>query len=144
MGDGPLKRKILDKINKYHLNNVTLFDYQTKEDMFCLINECDLGIITYQINDAFRKNIPSKVFDYMFANKPVLINLEGEASKLIISNDFGFLIETNNPLVFYKKIIEIKNNENLIKKGNNAFCCLKENFDKNILLANLEKILIND
>lgn len=144
IGEGPLKKKVIDKINKYHLNNVTLFDYQIKEDMFHLINECDLGIITYQINDAFRKNIPSKMFDYMFANKPILINLDGEASKLINDNSFGFLMETSDPVVFYEKILEIKNNENLIEKGNNAFKCLKEKFDKNILLSDLEKILIGD
>jgi glycosyltransferase involved in cell wall biosynthesis len=144
IGEGPLKKKIIDKINKYNLSNVTLFDYQIKEDMFHLINECDLGLITYQINDAFRKNIPSKMFDYMFANRPILINLEGEASKLINANNFGFLMETNDPVVFYEKLVEIKNKENLIEKGNNAFSCLKENFDKDVLLADLEKILIAD
>ncbi|MDD3155939.1 MAG: glycosyltransferase family 4 protein [Candidatus Pacebacteria bacterium] len=143
IGEGPLKKQIIDKINKYDLNNIVLFDYQIKEDMFHLINECDLGVITYQINDAFRKNIPSKMFDYMFANKPILINLEGEASRLIVNNDFGFVMETNDPVIFYKRILEIKNNEDLIEKGSNAFACLKENFDKKILLADLEKILIN-
>jgi len=143
IGDGPLKKQLVDKVNSLNISNVRIFDYQKKEDLFCLINECDLGLITYEINDTFRKNIPSKIFDYMFLNKPVLINLEGEASRLIKDGDFGFVIETNDPKVLSEKLNNIKDNDKLVEKGNNGFKYLQKNFDKKFLLDQLLKEIQN-
>lgn len=142
IGDGPLKETLNAKILKYNLKNVEILEYQKKENLFKIISECDLGLITYEINDTFRKNIPSKIFDYMFLEKPVLINLEGEASKMISSGSFGFELETNDPKEFYLKISEIISNRIELKtRGINGFNFLKENFDKKILLEKLNKII---
>ncbi len=141
IGDGPLKSALKDKISKYHLNNLEIFDYQKKESLFNLISGCNLGLITYELNDTFRKNIPSKIFDYMFLEKPVLINLEGEASKMVEAGNFGFCYETNDPVGLCNRIEEILINANLRIKGNNGFKYLKANFDKKELLKRLNKIL---
>ena len=142
IGDGPLKENLSAKILKYNLKNVEILEYQKKENLFKIISECALGLVTYEINDTFRKNIPSKIFDYMFLKIPVLINLEGEASKMISSGSFGFELETNNPKEFYLKIIEIISNRTELKaRGINGFNFLKENFDKKILLEKLNKII---
>lgn len=142
VGAGPLKQDLEEKKEKYGLKNIIIYDYQPKDTLFKLIDSCDLGVITYEINDTFRKNIPSKIFDYMFLEKPVLINLEGIASDIIVENDFGFVLETNDPTLFYNKIIEIKEKEDLEKKGDNAYSCLERDFNKQKLLGRLEKIII--
>jgi len=139
IGDGPLKNYAKNKINELRLNNITLFDYQSKHDLFNLINECDLGLITYQINDAFRKNIPSKIFDYMFLEKPILINLEGQASTIIDNADCGYCIETDDAEKLYNYIKD--NSLKLKEKGINGFNYLEEHFNKKDLLSALEQKL---
>jgi glycosyltransferase involved in cell wall biosynthesis len=142
IGDGPLKDVLKAKAEKYHLDNLEIMEYQEKENLFKLISECNLGLITYELNDTFRKNIPSKIFDYMFLEKPVLINLEGEASKMILDGNFGFCYETSSPIELYNRTQEIVlNREGLEIKGHNGFEYLKENFDKKELLKRLDKVL---
>lgn len=141
VGTGPMKERLQEKILKYALKNITLLEYLPKDAFLNLIGKFDLGVITYEINDTFRKNIPSKIFDYMFMEKPVLINLKGTASDMIQSGDFGFVLETEDPVLFFEKIVAIKNNKNLKEKGGNAFQYLKSDFDKQVLLEKLEEIL---
>ncbi len=141
IGDGPLKEALKDKALKYHLNNLEILDYQKKDNLFKIISECNLGLITYELNDTFRKNIPSKIFDYMFLEKPVIINLEGEASRIIEDGKFGFCYETNDPAKLCNRIEEILTTMDLKTRGNNGFEYLKANFDKKELLKRLDKIL---
>jgi len=141
IGDGPLKNTLKDKVEKYHLDNLEIIDYQKKENLFKIISGCNLGLITYELNDTFRKNIPSKIFDYMFLEKPVLINLEGEASGMIEAGKFGFSYETNDPVKLCNRIEEILTTMDLKTRGNNGFEHLKANFDKKELLGRLDKIL---
>jgi len=137
VGDGPLKNELKIKIRNLNLQNVTMFDYQKKQDLFNLINECDLGLITYQINDTFRKNIPSKIFEYMFLEKPIIINLKGQASTIIEDGDFGICIETNDPQTLYNGIKE--NIYTLKQKGINGFLYLQKHFNKNDLFFKLQE-----
>jgi|GEM_PF-4915273 len=137
VGDGPLKNDLKIKIRDLNLQNVTMFDYQKKQDLFNLINECDLGLITYQINDTFRKNIPSKIFEYMFLEKPIIINLKGQASTIIEDGDFGICIETNDPQTLYNGIKE--NIYTLKQKGINGFLYLQKHFNKNDLFFKLQE-----
>jgi len=129
-------------IKEYGLNNISIIDYQEKKNLFKIIRDCDLGLITYEINDTFRKNIPSKMFDYMFLEKPVLINLKGEASGIIEKGGFGFCLETNNPVEFFNKINNVSKEPGETKGlGKNGFEYLENNFNKKDLLKKLENAI---
>ncbi len=142
IGEGGLKKDLEEMIKRDKLHNISIIDYQEKKKLFELMGGCNLGLITYTINDTFRKNIPSKIFDYMFLEKPVLINLKGEASKLIEDGEFGFCLETNDPVEFFKKIQEISQKDKEISiLGKNGFEYLKKNFNKKDLLQKLENLL---
>jgi hypothetical protein len=97
------------------VNRTTLLDYYNKADVFFL-----------QLNDipAFRKVLPSKIFDYGSFDKPILAGVKGVANAFIKENlPDAFLFDpgdVNSVIKYIDSIIEngfpLINNEVFIEK----------------------------
>jgi len=55
-----------------------------------------MGLVILKEHPLFHITIPSKLFDYMAMKTPILIGVNGEARRIVESNNIGFYFEPEN------------------------------------------------
>jgi len=120
VGTGPKYPELERKVQDYHLQNVVLTGLRPRQEMPSFVQRADICLVPYKNSPVFRRNIPSKIYDYMAAGKPIIINLEGEASKIILSAQAGILIKPNDAQSLAQTILGLK--ENKILREKMGFC----------------------
>ncbi len=84
VGDGPLKNKIRKSIESENLDNIILFEPISKSSVFDFLSIVDVCFITLKDLKLFRYGVsPNKLFDYMFAGKPVISAVGGWCNEII-------------------------------------------------------------
>lgn len=134
VGDGTVKDKIENYVEKNKLINVTFIPYQDKADLIYSLNAAD---IHWVVNAKGIKgvSVPSKLYGVMAAGKPVLGVLdEGSEARLIVEEcNCGVCIEPGNYKEISNKINYILNNKEEIKSlGFNGREYLETNLTKEV------------
>ena len=144
VGGGPLKKDLESKIKDLELDNVVLTGQRPREEMPVFVSRGDICLVPYKNSSTFQKNVSSKMFDYMASGKPIIINLEGAASDIIIKAQAGLVVEPENALALAKTIEQLYNNRFLRKKmGNSGKVYVEKHYDKKKISKQLEIILEN-
>lgn len=94
IGDGGAKQKLIDEINKLKVHNVVLLPPIKREQLLELYSTSDYLFIHLNDYDAFKKVLPSKVFELGAYDKPIIAGVAGFANSFIkenISNKILFL-----------------------------------------------------
>ena len=86
VGDGSSVNFIKNGIIEKKLTNIELIPPVNRESLLDYYNKADVFLL--QLNDipAFKKVLPSKIFDYGSFDKPMLAGVKGEAKKFIAEN----------------------------------------------------------
>ena len=115
-------------MKRYNIKNVEILDPVDREKLINYYNKAD--ILFLHLNDlpAFKKVLPSKIFEYASFNKPILAGVEGYASSFIkkeVSDcelfnpcDHKSLIIAFNKIINKKKNINRKLFINKFKRAN--------------------------
>jgi len=85
LGEGPEKEKLKAMQQKMGLNNVTFLNAVAKTEMPALVKMIDASIIPLRKLDLFKGAIPSKIFESLSMEKPIVLGVEGEALDLFIT-----------------------------------------------------------
>ena len=95
IGDGGRKKILKRLLMDEKIENVELIDPIPRKELFSHYREAD--ILFLHLNDfkAFRKVLPSKIFEYAATEKPILAGVSGYASKLLCEQIPG--VEIFNP-----------------------------------------------
>ncbi|HTN39091.1 MAG TPA: glycosyltransferase family 4 protein [Arachidicoccus sp.] len=94
IGDGGVKQKLIDSINEYGVTNVELSGPVNRKELLEIYNQSDFLFIHLNDYEAFKKVLPSKVFELGAYDKPIIAGVAGFANKFIeenISNRILFL-----------------------------------------------------
>ena len=142
VGDGRWKKKLIYYIkinnleNQFQLiNNVPL----KKIDHF--YNCADALYLSLKNNNTFRKTIPGKLQTYMSTGKPIIASISGEAKKIIIDSQCGYVSDAEDYKTLKKNIIKfskLKKYKKLIL-GKNGKKYSDKYFSKKQILKGLEK-----
>lgn len=98
VGDGPERQALENAARERQLKNVSFCGPQPKAAMPDFINACDVGAAVLQNNPTFKTVYPNKVFDYMAAERPVLLAIDGVARELVVDQAHaGVFVEPENP-----------------------------------------------
>ncbi|HQQ93094.1 MAG TPA: glycosyltransferase family 4 protein, partial [Bacteroidia bacterium] len=84
MGSGPEKDKLLILRDKLGLKNVFFLDAVTKSEMPGILRVVDASVIPLRRLDLFLGAIPSKIFECLAMELPVLLGVDGEARELFV------------------------------------------------------------
>lgn len=105
-GAGPEKEGLLKMKAKLKLTNVHFLAPLPKKDMPKVLRDIDFTIVPLKKLDLFLGAIPSKIFECIAMEVPILLGVDGEAKELFIENGKAGLFfepENANELV---KVIE--------------------------------------
>lgn len=93
IGDGGIRHLLKETIEKEHISNVEFLKPVPRKELISYYSETDYLFLHLNDYDAFKKVLPSKVFEYGAYNKPMIAGVSGFAATFIKKN-------IDNSLVF--------------------------------------------
>lgn len=84
IGAGPEKSKLEALIQSKNLKNVTLLPPVLKEEMPAILKSVNAAVIPLRKLELFKGAIPSKIFEALAMELPILLGVDGESRKLFI------------------------------------------------------------
>ena len=147
LGDGRMKDYVNQKIKELNLgDNFFLLGVFPSTEMPKYFSCADALIVSLKKDPIFALTIPSKIQSYLACGKPIITSLDGEGSKIIEEANAGFTSASEDceGLVSnIKKFLTLSNEEQKIL-GQNGRAYFNIEFEREILVDRLEKILDND
>lgn len=130
-------QKIKNLIVENHLSK-TVFMYGSVLDIENVLSQSTIGILT-----SSSEGLPVAILEYGMARLPIVVTAVGEIPCMIINNENGFFVETNDVILFQKSLNELINSPLLrIKLGNQLNFLIQKKFSKNNILKKYVEWLI--
>lgn len=86
IGDGGAKRKLEEQISKLHIGNVEIHNPVGRPSLLKLYDNSDFFFIHLNDYNAFKRVLPSKVFELGAYDKPMIAGVAGYAKEFILKH----------------------------------------------------------
>lgn len=145
VGDGLVKPKLQEYVEKHQLTNVVFAPFQKKEDLNYSLNAADVHIVTNALG-VKGVSVPSKIYGILAVNKPIwgILEKDSEAWRIIKDSNCGILAEAAN----YEQIEEtlravIAEKEKFVEKHSTGRAYLETHLTKNQSIDAYRKALLD-
>jgi glycosyltransferase involved in cell wall biosynthesis len=145
-GAGPEKEKLLLLKHEMELGNIYFLDPVSKKEMPAILKEVDLAVVPLKKLAIFEGAIPSKIFEALAMEIPLILGVKGESKEHFIDKaQAGLFFEPENYNDLAEKIILLsKDKELIMKMGKNGRSYVMDNFNRdsiaNTFLKQLKEI----
>lgn len=92
VGDGAERKRLLQIRDSMQLLNVIMIDQMPKSAMPAIWAITDVSLVLLKQSDLFKTVIPSKIFESMAMQKPIVLGVQGEAEALVSEACAGICI----------------------------------------------------
>ena len=113
VGDGAEKNKLVERKKREKLDNVIFHDQIDRSRIPDFYAATDLFLVPLRKADLFTRNIPSKIYEIMAAQKPMLIATNGESRRLVESAGAGIGITPEDSDELAVNIEQLEKDEEL-------------------------------
>jgi glycosyltransferase involved in cell wall biosynthesis len=131
-GSGPEKEMLMELKKTLKLNNVHFLEPVSKKEMPSILKSIDVALVPLKNLTLFKGAIPSKVFEALAMEVPLLLGVDGEArNHFIEKGKAGLFFQPENADELAKQALFLA--ENLVERlemGKNARRYVTENFDR--------------
>lgn len=144
MGSGPEKTKLRQLKEDLVLNNVHFLEPVSKSEMPNILKCVNASIIPLKKLDLFKGAIPSKIFENLAMELPVILGVDGEARELFINKgNCGIYYEPENLNELNKAIDTCIHNKELCQTlGKNGRKFVMEHFNRETIAASFYNELL--
>ena len=144
-GSGPEKEKLIDLKKRYELKNIHFFEPVGKDKMPEVLSAIDIAMVPLKKLDLFKGAIPSKIFEALAMEKPLLLGVEGEAKHHFIDKAQAGLFYIPEDIENLKEqMIYFRNNREEIKMmGKRGRKYVSDFFNRNKIAEDLYNQLQN-
>jgi colanic acid biosynthesis glycosyl transferase WcaI len=141
-GHGECEKSIRNKILELSLSNVQLLGpVSDAKKVIEYLNLADLFLVPMKNIKVAETAHPSKVFEFLACQKPVICCAKGELAKLVDNSRCGFAVEPENPKILAEAIIELyRNNKERIAMGERGRDYVAHNFSYEYVGRKIEDI----
>lgn len=133
LGSGPEKQSLLQMKEEEELTNVIFLDVVPKSEMPKIVKGVNASIIPLKRLDLFKGAIPSKIFENLAMELPIVLGVEGEAYDLFIKEgNSGVFFEPENSDELAARVIELANDRSKCADlGRNGRVYVDQKFNRN-------------
>ena len=145
-GSGPEKEKLQNLKSSLELANVHFLEPVAKHDMPAVLKAIDIALVPLKKLPLFEGAIPSKVFEALAMEVPLLLGVDGEARKHFIDNAAaGWFFEPENETALAHCIRNLaKNPTEILIAGKNGRKYVSTHFNRDQIAASLyQRLTIN-
>jgi glycosyltransferase involved in cell wall biosynthesis len=132
VGDGPVKEELTQLSSKLNTHNVHFMGNQPRHFMPMIVKACDATVVPLKKLPLFEGAIPSKIFENLAMEVPVVLGVEGEARELFIrQGQAGLAFEPENDEALAKCILKLIESPGAIQSfGKNGREYVLKHFDR--------------
>lgn len=96
-GDGPEKKQVIAKAKELGLEAVSVHPPIPKEQTRGFYNACDVCLVPLAPFPILQETVPSKIFEIMACERPVLASLDGEGARIVRQSQAGLVTRPGEP-----------------------------------------------
>ena len=139
VGDGPEKRRLLDRCREERLTNVALHDPVPKQSIPALLRVAAGGLMILEDVALFKYGVsPNKLFDYLAADLPVITNVTGEVGRIVEESGCGLVIPASKGELLADAMVEVADGMRTFEPGSTY---VRANHDRRELAERLGRVL---
>jgi glycosyltransferase involved in cell wall biosynthesis len=144
VGEGAEKAGLEKRAQAMDLSNLHFIGEQEKNRVPAFYAACDLGVVTLRDTDLFRDVLPSKLFEYMAMERPLLVAAEGEPRRVVGEAGAGVYVPPGDPEALAAEIRRLAMQPDELKKmGRSGRKWVLEHHDRKVLaLQYLEYLML--
>jgi len=142
VGEGAEKDALKARASDMGLSNVRFIDAQPKDRVPRFYAASDAGLVTLRPTPLFQEVLPSKIFESLAMERPVLLGVGGEARRLVEEAGAGEHVLPGDPAALAAAIRRwAAAPERLREMGSRGRAFVLERFDRRALAARYLEIL---
>ena len=121
-GAGTQKAELENECKKNGLKNIRFIGVVNRQHVPSFLELSSYTLMNFVDHPHMALYRSSKIFDYIMAEKPVIVGATGELAEIVEENNLGVVARPSDPEDFYNKLIKLINkkyeinNERLIEK----------------------------
>jgi glycosyltransferase involved in cell wall biosynthesis len=145
-GAGPVKDTLIKLKRELNLENVFFHEPVSKDVMPSVLKAVDAAVIPLRKLDLFQGAIPSKIFEALAMELPLLLGVDGEARMHFVEKaEAALFCEPENAQILADNVLLISSNEELRKKmGRSGRAYVTEFFNRDKIASNFLDQLQNE
>lgn len=145
VGEGRMSQWVKKEIQERGLKNIHLLGSFPQEAMPGILSRADALLVTLKKSSNFDLTVPGKIQSYMASGKPILAMMDGEGGRLIVEAGCGFAGGAEDSQTLFQNAVRIAalSPEERKLMGEKGKKYSLENFEQNLLIDRLEKIMKN-
>tara|TARA_Y100000591_G_scaffold332130_1_gene368345 strand:+ start:750 stop:1952 length:1203 start_codon:yes stop_codon:yes gene_type:complete len=137
IGQGVCKSEIVTLAENQDIK-IRFHDSKPRKELIKAIMKSSVCLVPLKNKEIFKLALPSKMFEYMACEKPVIVGVDGEAKKLLKKSKSGIFVQPENPEMLSKAILTYySDSEKLLEHGKNGLRYITQNLVKEVLVSNL-------
>lgn len=143
VGDGPERQKLGALSESLGLRRTSIHPPIPKEQTRAFYNACDLCLVPLAGFSILQETIPSKIFEIMACERPVLASLAGEGARIVADSGGGSVVEPGNPEAIARGIDEMSTRAEaeIQKMGRLGRAYVTEHYSRDRLAASYLEVL---
>ncbi len=141
IGEGAMKTRLLKKVERLGLQNVSMLNAIPKDLVPQFINIIDVALIPLRKSNTFKKVLPSKIFENAAMEKPILLGVEGEAKDVIEKYQAGLCFEPENQAEFLMQLEKMHADKEHYQRLQKGCAELAVDFDRKVLADKMYTVL---
>lgn len=141
-GEGAERDALMTKARTEQIENVLFLPNQPRSVMPALLNLAYATIVPLKRLDLFKAALPSKMFESMATERPIVASLWGEAAVLVESAECGIVVEAENAPQIADAVVKLTADPELAKSlGANGRRYVEEHFDRKEIALRFDRLL---
>jgi glycosyltransferase involved in cell wall biosynthesis len=96
VGEGAEKAALQRLAETWRLGNVQFIGQQSKARVPLFYAACDLGLVTLREAPLFQEVLPSKIFEYLGMERPIVLNVSGDARQIVENAGAGVYVPSGD------------------------------------------------
>lgn len=143
VGDGARREGLLAEKKRLGLDNVLMLPQQPKEKMPQFLAASDVCMVLLKKDGLFKTVIPSKMFEAMAMERPVILGVDGESRQIMTEAQCGVYVEPENHDQLASAVEMLSLDGELVKKlGTNGRRAVQLNYDREVLAGKYLDVLL--
>ncbi len=144
IGEGARREAVMAYSRKLGLRNVTFLNSQPRSDIPLWYSASDLCLVVLKDLPVFRTVLPSKMFEIMASERPLLIVARGECADMVEGCGAGRVVPPENPQRLAEAILELSKSPDLCRQlAETGRGFVLEHFDREKLAGTYRKTLLS-
>jgi len=133
VGDGPEKENLIQKANAVGLENIQFLSPLPKEQIISLLAAADVSLVPLKLN--LPGAVPSKLYEGMASQKPVILIAEGEAAEIVKNADAGIVVKPGDIEGLVKAIECLADNPDFrLELGKNGRKLVESSYNRQVII----------